>query len=180
VLIARTDALTVEGLGAAIERAQVYAASGADVIFIEAPVTIEEIEAIARHVPQPKLIKMLQGGKRPLVPVARLETLGYQIVIIPSDLQRATARAGREVRQLKPEITDSRAIARHFPGCSEPGSPEHTARGTGYFTASRCACMRPANARRGPVRAPKPSGADVAPRTPLEYSPICATASSSA
>ena len=63
MLIARTDALTVEGLGAAIERAQVYAASGADVIFIEAPVTIEEIEAIARHVPQPKLIKMLQGGK---------------------------------------------------------------------------------------------------------------------
>ena len=63
------------------------------------------------------------------------------------------ARAGREVRQLKPEIADSRAIARYFPGCSEPGAPEHTARGTGYFTASRCACMRPANARRGPVRA---------------------------
>jgi len=58
-------------------------------------VTIEEIEAIARRVPQPKLIKMLQGGKTPLVPVARLETLGYQIVIIPSDLQRATARAPR-------------------------------------------------------------------------------------
>ena len=92
VLIARTDALAVEGLDAAIERARVYAAAGADVIFVEAPVSIEQIETIARRVPQPKLINMFQGGKTPLVPVARLKALGYQIVIIPSDLQRAAIR----------------------------------------------------------------------------------------
>jgi 2-methylisocitrate lyase-like PEP mutase family enzyme len=97
VLIARTDALAVEGLDAAVERAQAYAAAGADVIFIEAPVSMEQIEAIARRVPQPKLINMFQGGKTPLVPVARLKTLGYQIVIIPSDLQRATIRAMDDV-----------------------------------------------------------------------------------
>ena len=93
VLIARTDALAVEGLDAAIERAQAYAAAGADVIFVEAPVSVEQIETIARRVPQPKLINMFQGGKTPLVPVGRLKALGYQIVIIPSDLQRAAIRA---------------------------------------------------------------------------------------
>jgi 2-methylisocitrate lyase-like PEP mutase family enzyme len=97
VLIARTDALAIEGLDAAIERAQVYAAAGADVIFVEAPVSIEQIETIARRVPGPKLINMFQGGKTPLVPVARLKALGYQIVIIPSDLQRAAIRAMDDV-----------------------------------------------------------------------------------
>jgi 2-methylisocitrate lyase-like PEP mutase family enzyme len=97
VLIARTDALAVEGLDAAVERAQAYAAAGADVIFIEAPVSVEQIEAIAQRVPQPKLINMFQGGKTPLVPVARLKALGYQIVIIPSDLQRAAIRAMDDV-----------------------------------------------------------------------------------
>ena len=97
VLIARTDALAIEGLDAAIARAHVYAAAGADVIFVEAPVSIEQIETIAHRVPQPKLINMFQGGKTPLVPVARLKTLGYQIVIIPSDMQRAAIRAMDDV-----------------------------------------------------------------------------------
>jgi 2-methylisocitrate lyase-like PEP mutase family enzyme len=97
VLIARTDALAVEGLDAAIERAHVYAAAGADVIFVEAPASIEQIETIARRVPQPKLINMFQGGKTPFVPVSRLAALGYQIVIIPSDLQRAAIRAMDDV-----------------------------------------------------------------------------------
>ena len=97
VLIARTDALAVEGLDAAIKRAHAYAEAGADVIFIEAPVSLEQIETIARRVPQPKLINMFQGGKTPLMPVARLKVLGYQIVIIPSDLQRAAIRAMDDV-----------------------------------------------------------------------------------
>jgi 2-methylisocitrate lyase-like PEP mutase family enzyme len=93
VLIARTDALAIEGLDAAIERSHAYAEAGADVIFIEAPVSLAQIEAIAQRVPQPKLINMFQGGKTPLVPVARLRELGYRIVIIPSDLQRAAIHA---------------------------------------------------------------------------------------
>ena len=97
VLIARTDALAIEGLEAAIARAHVYAAAGADVIFVEAPVSIDQIETIAHRVPQPKLINMFQGGKTPLVPVARLKALGYQIVIIPSDMQRAAIRAMDDV-----------------------------------------------------------------------------------
>jgi len=93
VLIARTDALAVEGLDAAIARAQAYYAAGADVIFVEAPTSEADIETIARRVAAPKLINMFQGGKTPLVPLARLRDLGYRIVIIPSDLQRAAIRA---------------------------------------------------------------------------------------
>ena len=111
VLIARTDALAIEGLDAAIARAHVYAAAGADVIFVEAPVSIEQIETIAHRVPQPKLINMFQGGKTPLVPVARLKTLGYQIVIIPSDMQRAAIRAMDDVLAVLARDGSSAALA---------------------------------------------------------------------
>ena len=93
LLIARTDALAVEGFDAAIDRAHAYEAAGADVIFVEAPTTEAEVEAIAKRVTAPKLINMFQGGKTPLVPLAKLRELGYRIVIIPSDLQRAAIRA---------------------------------------------------------------------------------------
>lgn len=93
VIIARTDALAIDGLDAAIERAHAYAEAGADVLFVEAPVSEEQIARIARELPQPKLINMFYGGKTPLVPVSRLEELGYAICIIPSDLQRSAIRA---------------------------------------------------------------------------------------
>jgi len=93
VLIARTDALAVEGLDAAIERGQAYAEAGADVIFVEAPTTEAEIEAVGRRLRHPLLINMFQGGKTPLVALDRLARWGYRIAIIPSDLQRAAIRA---------------------------------------------------------------------------------------
>ena len=93
VVIARTDALSVEGFEAAIERAHAYAQAGADVIFVEAPTSEAEIAEIARRVPGWKLINMFHGGKTPLLPAAELEALGYHIVIIPSDLQRAAIAA---------------------------------------------------------------------------------------
>ena len=93
VLIARTDAIAVEGLEAALERAERYAEAGADVLFVEAPESEAQIEAIAERLPGPKLINMFQGGKTPLVPAGRLAELGYRIVIIPSDLQRAAVWA---------------------------------------------------------------------------------------
>ena len=57
----------------------------------------EEVEAIVRTVRAPMLINMFHGGKTPLVPVKRLQELGYRVVIIPSDLQRAAIRAMQEV-----------------------------------------------------------------------------------
>jgi 2-methylisocitrate lyase-like PEP mutase family enzyme len=111
LLIARTDALAVEGLDAAIERALAYEAAGADVIFVEAPTTHAEIETIARRVPAPKLINMFQGGKTPLVPVARLRELGYRIVIIPSDLQRAAILAMEDTLAAIARDGNSAAVA---------------------------------------------------------------------
>jgi 2-methylisocitrate lyase-like PEP mutase family enzyme len=93
VLIARTDALAVEGLGRAIERAHRYMEAGAEVIFVEAPVSETQIAEIARALPYPKLINMFHGGKTPVVPLARLRALGYRLVIVPSDLQRAAIAA---------------------------------------------------------------------------------------
>jgi 2-methylisocitrate lyase-like PEP mutase family enzyme len=97
VVIARTDAIAVEGFAAAIDRASAYVEAGADVIFVEAPTTEAEIEAVAKRLPGWKLINMFEGGKTPLLPAPRLEALGYHLVIIPSDTQRAAIKAMQRV-----------------------------------------------------------------------------------
>jgi 2-methylisocitrate lyase-like PEP mutase family enzyme len=97
VVIARTDALAVEGFAAAIDRASAYIEAGADVIFVEAPNSESEIAEIAQRLPGWKLINMFEGGKTPLLPVPRLQALGYHIVIIPSDTQRAAIKAMQRV-----------------------------------------------------------------------------------
>ena len=97
VVIARTDAIAVEGFTAALERAAAYIEAGADMIFVEAPRSENEIAEIARCLPGWKLINMFQGGKSPLMPVARLEELGYHLVIIPSDTQRVAIKAMQRV-----------------------------------------------------------------------------------
>ena len=92
VLIARTDALAVEGLDAAIDRAHAYAAAGADVVFVEAPESLAQIEAIAARLPYPKLINMFQGGRprssRPRG--SRSWAIASSVVPVP-DLQRAAS-----------------------------------------------------------------------------------------
>jgi 2-methylisocitrate lyase-like PEP mutase family enzyme len=111
VIIARTDAIAVEGFEQALERAHAYLASGADMIFVEAPETIEQIEQIAKAIPQPKLINMFYGGKTPLVPMVRLQALGYRLAIIPSDLQRAAIRAIQRTLAAIKSSGDSSALA---------------------------------------------------------------------
>jgi 2-methylisocitrate lyase-like PEP mutase family enzyme len=97
VVIARTDAIAVEGFAAAIDRASAYREAGADMLFVEAPTTEPEITQIAKSVSGWKLINMFEGGKTPLLPVAKLEALGYHLVIIPSDTQRAAIKAMQRV-----------------------------------------------------------------------------------
>jgi len=97
VVIARTDALAVEGFEAALARGSAYLEAGADMIFVEAPTSEAEIGEIARRLPGRKLINMFAGGKTPLIPVPRLEALGYNVVIIPSDSQRAAIKAMQRV-----------------------------------------------------------------------------------
>ena len=83
VIIARTDARAVTGLDDAIARANLYAESGADMIFFEAPQSEEEIARVAREVKAPLLSNMVAGGKTPPVKVSELERLGYKLVIFP-------------------------------------------------------------------------------------------------
>lgn len=97
VVIARTDAIAVEGFAAALDRAAAYLDAGADVTFVEAPTSEIEIAEIAKRLPGWKLINMFEGGKTPLLPVSRLEALGYQLVIVPSDTQRAAIKAMQRV-----------------------------------------------------------------------------------
>jgi 2-methylisocitrate lyase-like PEP mutase family enzyme len=84
VVIARTDARGPLGLDAAIERAQLYAAAGADVIFVEAPQSAAELERIAAEVDAPLLVNLVAGGLTPLESAQRLGELGYAIAIHPS------------------------------------------------------------------------------------------------
>jgi 2-methylisocitrate lyase-like PEP mutase family enzyme len=111
VVIARTDAIAVEGFDAAIARAQAYAEAGADMIFVEAPETVEQIERIAAEISAPKLINMFHGGKTPMVPVDRLKALDYRIIIIPSDLQRAAIRAMQETLSAIRQNGDSARVS---------------------------------------------------------------------
>jgi len=97
LIIARTDAISVDGFDEAIIRANEYLKAGADMIFVEAPESVEQIEQISIHVKGPKLINMFHSGKTPLVSSDRLKSLGYQLIIIPSDLQRASMKAISEV-----------------------------------------------------------------------------------
>jgi 2-methylisocitrate lyase-like PEP mutase family enzyme len=97
IVIARTDAIAVEGFNAAIDRAGAYREAGADMLFVEAPTSEDEIARIAKLVSGWKLINMFEGGKTPLLPAARLEQLGYHLVIIPSDTQRAAIKATQRV-----------------------------------------------------------------------------------
>lgn len=97
VVIARTDAIAVEGFSAAFDRAAAYLEAGADVSFVEAPTSETEIAEIGKRLPGWKLINMFEGGKTPLLPVSRLQALGYQLAIIPSDTQRAAIKAMQRV-----------------------------------------------------------------------------------
>ncbi len=93
LLIARTDAIGAENFDSAIDRAMAYQKAGADMIFIEAPTTLQQIEEIGQKISGLKLINMFHGGKTPVVPLKTLESFGFNVVIIPSDLQRACIKA---------------------------------------------------------------------------------------
>lgn len=103
VLIARTDALAVTGLEDTLRRCAAYAAAGADMLFVEALRTPEEIDRIRREVDVPLLYNFVEHGKSPLIPVAELEALGFKMVIFPGSLMLSVytlaQRVLREIRQ---------------------------------------------------------------------------------
>lgn len=97
VIIARTDARAVTDLEDAIERALAYREAGADMIFLEAPQTTEELEMVAKEVPGPLVANMVEDGKTPLQPAEVLEKMGYRLVIYANLAMRAAVFAMQQV-----------------------------------------------------------------------------------
>lgn len=101
LIIARTDAIAVEGVERALERAALYRDAGADVLFIEAPQTPDEMRAICGAFGDvPLLANMVEGGKTPLLTVKQLEDLGFRVVITPGAMVRAFAFMAQEFLRL--------------------------------------------------------------------------------
>ncbi|MHA1529679.1 MAG: isocitrate lyase/PEP mutase family protein [Alphaproteobacteria bacterium] len=98
LIIARTDALAVEGLEPALERAAAYAEAGADMLFIDALRSANEMRtALTRLSPlAPLMANMVEGGKTPMFNATELETMGFAMVIFPGGVVRAQAATARD------------------------------------------------------------------------------------
>ena len=109
LVMARTDAAAVHGFEAAIERAQAYAEAGADILFVEAVTSAEQVRALPARLAAPQLMNMVIGGKTPIVDAQELGQLGYGFVLYANaalqgalaGMQRvlSTLRAEHEVRE---------------------------------------------------------------------------------
>jgi 2-methylisocitrate lyase-like PEP mutase family enzyme len=102
LVMARTDARATDSLDEAIKRARAFADLGADIVFIEAPESEAEMERICREIAAPQLANMVEGGRTPVLPPARLEALGYKIAAYPLTLlAAATASMRRALAELR-------------------------------------------------------------------------------
>ena len=98
LIIARTDAIAVEGFAAALDRAEAYMAAGADALFIEAPRSGDELRQVATHFAGrvSLMANMVEGGATPVQSAADLQALGYDLVIFPGGIVRALARTAED------------------------------------------------------------------------------------
>lgn len=98
LIVARTDAIAVEGFAAAMDRAGAYIDAGADVLFIEAPRSGDELSRIAAEFGGriPLLANMVEGGATPVQSATDLETLGFSLVIFPGGIVRALAKTAQD------------------------------------------------------------------------------------
>lgn len=140
LIIARTDAIAVEGIERALERAAQYREAGADVLFVEAPKTRDELARVIKSLSGiPLMANMVEGGKTPVVTAPELQQLGFALVIFPGGIVRALARNAADYYA---------SLAQH--GSTEPfrarmhdfeslnaviGTPEMLARGKRYDAA---------------------------------------------
>ena len=100
IFVARTDARGTHNLDEAIDRVNRYCDAGADIAFIEAPLSIDEMEEICKRVEYPKLVNMLAFGKTPILTAKELEEIGYKILVAPIDSVLLTAKAMRDMAEV--------------------------------------------------------------------------------
>ncbi|RJQ57417.1 MAG: carboxyvinyl-carboxyphosphonate phosphorylmutase [Desulfobacteraceae bacterium] len=120
LIIARTDARAVSGFSDALDRAARYGEAGADVLFVEAPESIEELETIGRSLPG-RILLVNRGGaeKTPHLSASELERLGFSVVIFPGDIQKAAATAMLEVLRILKETGNTEAVQSKMMGFRE-------------------------------------------------------------
>jgi 2-methylisocitrate lyase-like PEP mutase family enzyme len=138
LIVARTDAIAVEGFDRAMARAALFQEAGADVLFLEAPRQREELGRIGARfgTSVPLLANMVEGGKTPILPASELETLGFAVVIFAAGVVRAAAKTAEDFyASLKAHGSTEPFRARmfDFDGLNHLlGTPETLARGKRY------------------------------------------------
>ena len=109
IIVARTDARAIEGLDKAIERGLYYKKIGADVIFVEAPKSIQEMKKIGKSIKAPLVANMIEGGATPLSSSKKLHDMGFKIILYPLSILFANAYASLEIlKELKKTGTTSK------------------------------------------------------------------------
>lgn len=104
LIIARTDAAAVSGIDAALERAQLYRDAGADILFVEAPTSRQELARIPREVPGMHVVNMVEGGRTPLMGQQDLAALGFTLIVYANSALRAAVLGATTVlRHLRDE-----------------------------------------------------------------------------
>lgn len=102
IIVARTDARATRGLDDAIERGKYYRKIGADVIFVEAPKSIDEMKKIGKSINAPLVANMIEGGATPVIPSATLHKMGFRIILYPLSVLFANAFASIQIlKELK-------------------------------------------------------------------------------
>jgi 2-methylisocitrate lyase-like PEP mutase family enzyme len=149
LIVARTDAVAVEGFDRAIERAATYREAGADVLFVEAPRTRDDLARVASTLGKglPLLANMVEGGKTPTLPATELEAMGFSLVIFPGAIVRALGYMANEfygslARNGSNEPYRNRML--DFSGINElVGTPEMMALGQRYETQTAPSAKKP-------------------------------------
>jgi len=115
LFVIRTDAIAVNGIEDALDRAKAYEEAGADVIFVEAPQNVEQMKRITRAFKVPLLANMVEGGgKTPILPSSELKALGYKMSIYPTALWMASIKTMQEVLQVLKKEGTSLPYAEHM------------------------------------------------------------------
>jgi 2-methylisocitrate lyase-like PEP mutase family enzyme len=140
LIIARTDAIAAEGFEPAIERAIMYREAGADMLFVEAPKTRDDLSRVVKALggKVPLMANMVEGGKTPLLPAAELQAMGFALVIFPGGIVRAFGRLASDYYASLAEHGSSEPFRDRmldFDGLNDLiGTPEMLALGKRYET----------------------------------------------
>lgn len=114
LIIARTDARAIDGLDEAIARGQAFAEAGADVVFVEAPRSVEELKRIPPRIDAPLMVNLPEGGKTPLLSAHTLEQMGYAIVIHANITLKAAVKTMQQTLEHLLKTGDSQDIVERF------------------------------------------------------------------